>query len=224
MNTYNSIFDIPTPPTPTNSAAGFFQLYGLPTSDLPDEYTPTRSPTTKRLLKLSGDGSYGRSPICTPFPIDTPKTLQCVKQCSPNLAEENASLREELRQAKLALQASEERRSEVEEESDYLAECLSEALDLLEHRAAVHKARVATLEHEVLQEKAELKEANERLLKEKQQRMASLTVCLDCLLLVWFGLVWFGWLVGCYCCCYCCWVFIGFLFAIFVSLFFLPFF
>jgi hypothetical protein len=111
-----------------------------------------------------------------------------------------------------ALQASEKRRSEVEEENAGLAECLSEALDLLEHRAAVHKARVATLEHEV-QEKTELKEANERLLKEKQQRMASLSVRLD------------SWIVGwCCCCCYCCccWVFIGF--CLLFPLFFLPFF
>jgi hypothetical protein len=216
MNKYYSIFDIPTPPTPTNSPAGFFQLYGrLPTSDLPDDYSPTRSPTTKRLLKMSGSGLYGRSPICTPFPIATPFPPK-ISSNSPNLAKENESLREELRRAKLALQASEERRSVVEEESDYLAECLSEALDLLEHRAAVHKAQVATLEHEV-QEKAELKEANERLLKEKQQRMASLTVRLDCLL-VWFGLVgWLGVIVGV--------IVVGFLlvFCLLFSLF-LPFF
>jgi hypothetical protein len=191
MNKYYSIFDIPSPSTPTNSPAGFFQLYGrLPTSDLPDDYSPTRSPTTKRLLKMSGSGLYGRSPICTPFPIATPFPPK-ISSNSPNLAKENESLREELRRAKLALQASEERCSEVEEESDYLAECLSEALDLLEHRAAVHKAQVATLEHEVLQEKAELKEANERLLKEKQQRMASLTVRFGLFVV---GLVWFGWL------------------------------
>jgi hypothetical protein len=202
MNTYNNIFDIPTPPTPTNSPAGFFQLYGLPTSDLPDCFSHKRSPsspTTNRLLNMSGSGLYGRSPICTPFPIATPEAPQISSNNSTStvvLAKENESLREELRRAKLALQASEERCSEVEEESDYLAECLSEALDLLEHRAAVHKAQVATLEHEV-QEKAELKEANERLLKEKQQRMASLTVRLDCCWIVWFGLVgWLGVIVG----------------------------
>jgi hypothetical protein len=87
-NMYKSIFDIPTPPTPTNSP-GLFQLLRQPTS-LPDDYTPTRSPMTKRLLKMSGSGLYGRSPICTPFPIATPNP----RQSSPTLAIENESLRE----------------------------------------------------------------------------------------------------------------------------------
>jgi hypothetical protein len=150
---------------------------------------------TKRLLKLSGSGSSCNSSPFTPFHIATPNSAS-----SPNLAKENESLREELRRAKMALQASEERRSEVEKENAGLTEVLSEALDLLEHRSAVHKAQVATLEHE-LKEKTEIEEANKRLLREKQQHLASFSVRLDCC-----------WCCCCYyyCCYYCCWVLLFF--------------
>jgi hypothetical protein len=80
---------------------------------------------------------------------------------------------------------------------------LSEALDLLEHRAAVHKARVVTLEHEV-QEKAELKEANERLLMEKQKHMASFSVRLDCCWLVGWLVLLLLLLLGFYWFLFCC--------------------
>jgi Flp pilus assembly protein TadB len=94
---------------------------------------------------------------------------------------------------------------------------LSEALDLLEHRAAVHNTRVASLERE-LQEKNELERANERLLKEKQKHMASFSVRLDsCLFVCWLV----GWLVGVVAVI----VVVGFLLVVFCllfSLFFLP--
>jgi hypothetical protein len=189
----NFNFNINTIPSPNTPEFQLFRLPNSPNSPNSDCSTSKRSPSspmTNRLLKMSGSGFYGRSPICTPFPIATPEAPQISSNNSTStidLAKENESLREELRRAKLALQASEERCSEVEKENTGLTEVLSEALDLLEHRAAVHNTRVASLERE-LQEKNELERANERLLKEKQKHMASFSVRLDSCLLV-------GWLV-----------------------------
>jgi hypothetical protein len=97
-------------PSPPNS----------PNSDCSTSKRSPSSPMTKRLLKMSGSGFYGRSPICTPFPIATPEAPQISSNNSTvnststvDLAKENESLREELRRAKLALQVSEERCSEV---------------------------------------------------------------------------------------------------------------
>jgi hypothetical protein len=118
----------------------FFQLFRQPTSDLPDDYTPTRSPTTKRLLELSGSGLNGRSPICTPFPITS--LIPAPIPVMPSLLAENAMLRAKLYQAEMARHASEK------ENAGYV-DVLTETMAFLEHRSAVHKARVAALEQEV---------------------------------------------------------------------------
>jgi hypothetical protein len=136
-----------TTTTTTRLNNDFFQLFRHPTSDLPDNYTPTRSPTTKRLLKLSGSGLNGRSPICTPFPIAS--LIPAPIPVMPSLLAENAMLRAKLYQAERARHASEERCSEVEKENAGYVDVLTETMAFLEHRSAVHKARVAALEQEV---------------------------------------------------------------------------
>jgi hypothetical protein len=129
-----------TTTTTTRLNNDFFQLFGQPTSDLPYDYTPTRSPTTKRLLKLSGSGLNGRSPICTPFPIAS--LIPAPIPVMPSLLAENAMLRAKLYQAEMA-------RSEAEKENAGYVDVLTETMAFLEHRSAVHKARVAALEQEV---------------------------------------------------------------------------
>jgi ABC-type transporter Mla subunit MlaD len=58
-------------------------------------------------------------------------------------------LRAKLYQEKMARHASEERCSEVEKENAGYVDVLTETMAFLEHRSAVHKARVAALEQEV---------------------------------------------------------------------------